>query len=302
MVEEQSAQDNSLQAQKDSCIFCKIIAGEIPSRKVYEDEHMIAILDINPAVKGHVLVIPKEHYPILPVIPFPIMQHIFKRTRDISKSVKEAMLSEGITIFIANGGVAGQRSPHFLFHIIPREHQDNLSLLTPPTNGSKGENSSLEAQLGSGITGFMQAYLSQVGRQEFAITPRPQTTQSDQEQKQDELSLSDEKIPPPTPPKMETEVVSNEDLDRLIKTINENAELRRALIDTPEEVKRMVATNEKWKNLFKSVDIDQLSNNLRSMVSARAIDNEIQRQKENKNKDGSEEPDLDVISKLMGEK
>jgi galactose-1-phosphate uridylyltransferase len=68
MSEAEMSQEEMLEQQKANCIFCKIVKGEIPSKKVYEDDMMLAILDINPAVKGHILVLPKEHYPIMPLI------------------------------------------------------------------------------------------------------------------------------------------------------------------------------------------------------------------------------------------
>jgi histidine triad (HIT) family protein len=108
------------------CIFCKILKKEVPGKIVYEDEHITALLDINPCVKGHILVLPKEHYPIMPLLPVPVFKHLFGMLPQIAKSVQDAMLSTGINIFIANGAVAGQQSPHFLIHIIPREHGDGL--------------------------------------------------------------------------------------------------------------------------------------------------------------------------------
>ena len=63
--------------QKKQCIFCQIIAGKIPSKKIYEDEKCLAVLDINPAAKGHLLLLPKEHYAIMPQIPDKILSHLF---------------------------------------------------------------------------------------------------------------------------------------------------------------------------------------------------------------------------------
>ncbi len=114
------------QFQKQQCIFCQIIAGKIPSKKVYEDKHLIAVLDVNPAAKGHVLVIPKEHYAILPQIPDSEVQHFFNTAKDISQALLKALKVSGTNIFVANGLAAGQRSQHFLLHVIPRQEGDGV--------------------------------------------------------------------------------------------------------------------------------------------------------------------------------
>lgn len=124
-------QQKAIDAQKAQCPFCKIVKGEIPSKKVYEDDQLLAILDINPAAKGHLLVMPKEHYPIMPLIPQPIFEHLFTRTKQLSAAMKEGMLLFGNTLFIANGYAAGQQSSHFMLHLIPREAPDGLEFFQP---------------------------------------------------------------------------------------------------------------------------------------------------------------------------
>ena len=123
-------QKQALEEQKKNCVFCRIIEGEIPAKKVYEDEHMLAILDINPLVKGHTLVMPKEHYPIMPLIPQETFVHMFERTRELAGAIKKGLLMTGTTIVVANGQVAGQMSPHFMFHIIPRESGDGADMFS----------------------------------------------------------------------------------------------------------------------------------------------------------------------------
>ncbi|MFW6450312.1 MAG: HIT family protein [Nanoarchaeota archaeon] len=115
-----------LEEQKKNCVFCKILTGEIPAQKVYEDKEMAAILDINPCTKGHVLLMPCEHYPIMPLIPAGTFKHMFGLMPRFIKLLKDALLTTGANIVIANGGVAGQQAPHFMMHIIPREKGDWL--------------------------------------------------------------------------------------------------------------------------------------------------------------------------------
>ena len=115
-----------LAEQKKQCIFCKLISGEMEAKTVFQDDVTIAMLDINPVIKGHTLFMLKEHYPIMPYIPADEFTHYFGLVPALTKSIKDGILSTGINVFIANGGPAGQRAPHFLIHFIPRENGDGF--------------------------------------------------------------------------------------------------------------------------------------------------------------------------------
>ncbi len=125
VMAEESMQE-ALAQQKAQCPFCKIIAGEIPSQKVFESETELAILDIHPSMKGHTLLLPKEHYPLLPLVPLAERKSLFEKLKYVTIGVKKAMLTRSATVFIASGAVAGQQAPHLLIHIIPRERDDGL--------------------------------------------------------------------------------------------------------------------------------------------------------------------------------
>lgn len=112
--------------QKQQCIFCKILSGEIPSKKVYEDDICVAVLDVNPASKGHLLLIPKEHYTVMPQLPNTILGHLFSAAKDLSKVLLKTMKVSGTNVFITNGPAAGQRAQHFLIHLIPRKEGDKV--------------------------------------------------------------------------------------------------------------------------------------------------------------------------------
>ncbi len=120
--------EEKLSQQKEQCIFCQVISGQKPALKVYEDNKVVAILDIGPANKGHVLLMPKEHYSIMPLMPEDLIRHIFKISKGISQALLKAMLVSGTNLFIANGGIAGQQIPHFVVHIIPREKEDGVDI------------------------------------------------------------------------------------------------------------------------------------------------------------------------------
>lgn len=116
---------------KEQCIFCQIASGKIASRKVYEDDKVVAVLDINPANPGHVLLMTKEHYVVMPQIPEDITAHIGMVTKAVSHALLRAIKAQGTTIFIANGVAAGQRAQHFMLHIIPRMENDRIGIEYP---------------------------------------------------------------------------------------------------------------------------------------------------------------------------
>jgi len=112
--------------QTQQCIFCQIVSGKIPSKKVYEDEQCIAILDINPAAKGHILLLPKEHYAIMPQMPDKELSHLYSVAKRLSQALLKGLKVSGTNLFVANGLPAGQRAQHFILHIIPRKEGDGL--------------------------------------------------------------------------------------------------------------------------------------------------------------------------------
>jgi histidine triad (HIT) family protein len=129
MAEEQLTPEQIAEMQKKNCIFCRIIAGEMDSKKVFENEHFLAILDIRPAAPGHVLLLPKEHVPILPLLSEDKLLEFFRLGTKIGSVVQDAMIAQRTTLFIASGYAAGQQAPHLILHIIPREKNDGLDML-----------------------------------------------------------------------------------------------------------------------------------------------------------------------------
>ncbi len=106
------------------CIFCKIATGQIPSTKVYEDEHVLAFMDIGPVVKGHVLVIPKAHYNPLAQTPDEVLARVIAVVRRVAEALPAGLGADGVNIHQANGAAAGQVVPHVHFHVIPRFKHD----------------------------------------------------------------------------------------------------------------------------------------------------------------------------------
>ncbi|MCI9333469.1 MAG: HIT family protein [Lachnospiraceae bacterium] len=110
--------------RKDNCIFCKIINGEIPSHVLYEDEQFKVILDVNPATKGHALILPKEHYANLYELPEETAADAMKLAQRMMRKMTEKLDCDGFNIVQNNGEAAGQTVFHFHMHLIPRYKND----------------------------------------------------------------------------------------------------------------------------------------------------------------------------------
>ncbi len=110
------------------CIFCKIVAGEIPCAKVYETESCLAFLDIAPVRGGHALVLPKAHYPTLMDLPAEWGEELLRGLSKVGKAVMEATGADGLNLMQNNYEAAGQLVHHAHFHLIPRFEDDGLRL------------------------------------------------------------------------------------------------------------------------------------------------------------------------------
>ena len=112
----------------EECLFCKIVKGELPSSKIYEDEDTLAFLDLFPVNKGHSLVISKEHYENIFDVPAESLSKISSVMKNVADAVKKGVNADGISIAQSNGKDAGQVIPHIHFHIMPRFKDDGLKL------------------------------------------------------------------------------------------------------------------------------------------------------------------------------
>ncbi len=102
------------------CIFCRIVKGEIPSTRVYEDAEVLAFMDIGPIIKGHTLVIPKQHVDPVTEVPPGLLARVMTVVQKIAKAQVNGMKADGVNILNANGKAAGQVVPHVHFHVVPR--------------------------------------------------------------------------------------------------------------------------------------------------------------------------------------
>ena len=110
------------------CIFCKIAAGEIPSATIYEDEDFRVILDIEPASKGHALILPKEHYANLYELPDELAAKVLVVAKKVIAQMTEIVGCDGYNVLQNNGEAAGQTVFHFHTHLIPRYKDDDVTI------------------------------------------------------------------------------------------------------------------------------------------------------------------------------
>ncbi len=114
--------------KKDDCIFCKLANGEIPTNSLYEDEVVKVIFDASPAAKGHVLILPKNHFDNIYELDEETSAHVFKVAAKIAKAYKQVLDFDGLNIVQNNGEAAGQTVFHFHMHIIPRYVNDSVNV------------------------------------------------------------------------------------------------------------------------------------------------------------------------------
>ena len=129
------------------CIFCKIVAGEVPSTKLFEDDVTLAFMDVNPAANGHCLIIPKAHYPTVYDIPADAIGRTAATASKIARAVNEALVPDGINLVQANGPGAAQSVLHFHFHVIPRIGGDRLIMNWDQMEGNPNRIAQVAAQI-----------------------------------------------------------------------------------------------------------------------------------------------------------
>jgi len=110
----------------DDCIFCKIVAGEIPCQRLAESENWLAFLDISPVAEGHTLLIPKQHSTNVLDMPEYLGNELLEMAQRVGNAVVQAVKADGFNFTTNNGKAAGQEVFHVHFHLIPRREKDGL--------------------------------------------------------------------------------------------------------------------------------------------------------------------------------
>ena len=116
------------------CVFCKIVAGQIPSTRVYEDEHTLAFMDIGQVNPGHVLVAVKKHADNLYALDDAQAAAVARSCARVARAIRDAFSPEGLSVYQANGKAAGQTVFHYHAHLLPRHAGDGMELIWPVKN------------------------------------------------------------------------------------------------------------------------------------------------------------------------
>ena len=180
--------------QKQNCIFCHIISGKVASKKIYEDDKVLAILDINPANPGHILLLIKEHYQIMPQIPDDEISYMFMVAKAISHACLKALKAHGTNIFIANGTLAGQKASHFMLHIIPRANVDGIKIFDLPEKNIPDD---VLEQIRAGLTNKINELLGIKTEEPIVLDKKPEEigTKSEKEKHEEKKIKEPEERP-----------------------------------------------------------------------------------------------------------
>jgi histidine triad (HIT) family protein len=133
------------------CVFCKIVRDEMPSSKVFENERLLAFLDINPVSKGHTLVIPKNHYAGFLEIPADLFTEMGQVLQRVGRAAKTHLGSDGFNVLLNNGRAAGQLIDHAHFHLVPRRVGDGVMAWPKVRPYAAGEMETVRSKLANGL-------------------------------------------------------------------------------------------------------------------------------------------------------
>jgi histidine triad (HIT) family protein len=131
----------------EDCIFCKIVAGELPSETVQEDQHTVAFMDVNPWTRGHALVIPRNHSPNIYEVGDEDLRHTAIAAKQLAVRVKERLRCDGVNLLNASEPAAWQSVFHFHMHVIPRYDGDPLELPVRPRQAEPDELAAVAAEI-----------------------------------------------------------------------------------------------------------------------------------------------------------
>jgi histidine triad (HIT) family protein len=136
-----------VEASKDECLFCGIVAGEVPAQIVDSDEHTVAFMDINPATRGHALVVPRRHSTDLMDVPDEDLERTMIAARRLARRMEESLEPDGYNIINACRPAAWQSVFHYHLHVIPRYEDDPLKLPWIPREAESEEIAALAERI-----------------------------------------------------------------------------------------------------------------------------------------------------------
>ncbi|MBW3014553.1 HIT domain-containing protein [Candidatus Woesearchaeota archaeon] len=170
-----------------NCIFCQIIAGNVPSKKLFEDDKVLAILDIYPASPGHILLIPKEHYMFMNEIPTDVFAHMGAISQRLSHILVANLKAAGTTVIVQSGQDAGQKAPHFIMHIIPRFENDGLALEVPTNKIEQSDIDDLYGRLKPILSQTFPGQKLEDAEESEDEEPEPENTDDSEQEEPDEI-------------------------------------------------------------------------------------------------------------------
>ena len=127
------------------CVFCKIVTHQIPASVVFEDDAMVAFLDVGPLAEGHILVIPRDHYARFVEMPPALCSKLVSVLPALGRALLEVTGADGYNVLLNDGSIAGQVVPHVHFHLIPRRADDGLGYRWKPTEYPEGRAAEIAA-------------------------------------------------------------------------------------------------------------------------------------------------------------
>jgi histidine triad (HIT) family protein len=136
-------------ATDPDCLFCKIVAGDVPATLVHEDERTVAFMDINPATRGHLLVVPREHAENVLEIDPEDLEAVARTGQAMARRVRDKLGADGVNLLNSTGSVAWQTVFHFHLHVIPRYENDPLRLPWQPQPGDQDDIAAAAKELGA---------------------------------------------------------------------------------------------------------------------------------------------------------
>lgn len=128
----------------DECVFCQILKGEAPATYTYEDDSVVAFMDIQPITHGHMLVVPRAHAVLMSEVDDSVAMRAFRVARKLAAAARASLGATGVNLFVADGEVAFQDVPHFHVHVIPRYPKDGFGLTFPSTYNQPPSRAELE--------------------------------------------------------------------------------------------------------------------------------------------------------------
>jgi len=172
-----------------NCEICEALNKS--GLKIYEDDRLVAILKNDSSVLGHIILVPKEHYPILEHVPDEIISHLFSIANNLSTICFEVLGAGGTNIIVNNGLEAGQTHPHFILNIVPRFENDNINFNWEPKKSTEEESLEMLAKLSDAINSLE----GNIENPEPQVEQNPEEKKDDGTQPEDYLMKSLDRIP-----------------------------------------------------------------------------------------------------------